>query len=90
MPQESGSRWAGSAITDSSGNAQIRVLGQYDGAPAGKYTVIVTKVVSEGEHDYGLIDPKYNDITKPAFQIEVKEQKNDFVEDVGKLVRIRQ
>ena len=95
FPEDSSSRWAGSAVTDTSGNANIQVLGQYNGTPVGKYTAIVTMVEIDqrGEDQYDafdLIDPKFGDVARPAIQIEVKEEKNNIIQDVGPLVRIKQ
>ena len=47
-PAESGGRWTITGITNVQGIAEMITLGQYKGVPSGKYTVIVSKDISEG------------------------------------------
>ena len=99
-PEDEASRWGGGGVTDSSGNVSIRTLGQFNGAPAGRYKVIISKIeMSEnprgaaGGNDpfeyFDLIDPKFGDLDNPEIWVEVKPGRNHFVEEVGPAVRIR-
>lgn len=42
-------RWPVGGITDDNGTATLVTYGKYQGAPAGKYKVMVNKTVSEGD-----------------------------------------
>jgi len=44
---DTSNQWTVGALTDEQGVATIRTHGSYDGAPAGKYKVCVTKTVDE-------------------------------------------
>lgn len=48
---EANSRWGIGGCTDATGNAIMAVNGKYKGAPAGKYKVTVTKIVTESNQD---------------------------------------
>ena len=41
------SKWASNGVTDSSGNVVMKTQGKYDGAAAGDYKVLVTKIIVE-------------------------------------------
>ena len=43
------SQWSSGARTNAQGVARIKTHGQFDGAPEGKYKVVVKKTVAEGE-----------------------------------------
>jgi len=43
IPQDTSNTWASGGTTDASGKAVLRTHGKFDGVPAGKYKVCVTK-----------------------------------------------
>jgi len=43
------SRWPAGGVTDQNGKATLKTYGKYSGAPAGKFKVMVSKTVSEGD-----------------------------------------
>ena len=102
FPEDVTSRWGGGGVSDSSGNVVIRTLGQFNGAPAGRYKVMISKleitestdprVLRSGDpNDYfDLIDPKLSNIENPVIWVEVVPGRNVFVQEVGPLVRILQ
>ena len=99
FPEDRNSRWGSGGTTDSSGNVSVKTLGKYDGAPAGKYWMSISKVecVEKGGTPdnsnlefYDLINPKFNNMVEPAVTVEVQKGKNVFVQEVGPLVRIKQ
>lgn len=71
-PAETGGRWTVTGITDGQGIAEMVTLGQYKGVPAGKYVVIVSKIISEGEPQPG---PASDDEGAKALE-EWKKSKN--------------
>jgi len=47
IPADGAKDWLTSAVTDSSGNAKIFTYGRAEGAPKGKYKVVVTKTETD-------------------------------------------
>ncbi|MCL2348997.1 MAG: hypothetical protein FWC50_12160 [Planctomycetaceae bacterium] len=48
-PQDAANvRWPAGGTTDSQGVLHVKTMAQYDGAPAGKYKIIVSKTETEG------------------------------------------
>lgn len=64
------SEWAIGGVTDDSGNTTLWTHGKYRGAPAGKFKVVVSKVVNEGEQEY--LDALDRQDTATARKIDVK------------------
>jgi hypothetical protein len=85
-----------SGTTDDTGIATLRTQG-FIGAPAGKYKVLVTKIVNEeldkrtkrlGEPEkYNLVEKKYSDVETTDVEFEIVSGKNEFSIEVGKPVR---
>lgn len=44
--------WMAAGTTDAAGTAVLWTYGKHEGAPAGHFTVTVTKTVNEGEEEY--------------------------------------
>lgn len=95
-------RWAVSGITDENGLAQIRTNGKYVGAPAGKFTVCVSKdEITEGEEKiiggekvkvnqkkFLLVEKIYSDPAASPLKIEIEKKKNHFDLEAGKKIRL--
>ncbi|MDR3232274.1 MAG: hypothetical protein LBT46_01170 [Planctomycetaceae bacterium] len=47
IPQGESNKWTAGALTDSSGNAVVKVLARYAGAVPGNYKVAVEKLITE-------------------------------------------
>ena len=62
--------WVVGGTTDASGNVKLRTHGKYEGAPAGKYNVQVSKVIYEGRDEY--LDAMNRNDTAAAQNIDVK------------------
>jgi hypothetical protein len=99
-PQD-GNRWAVGGSTDANGIVQLKTHGKYQGVPAGKYKIVVTKTERETvgpppnsvfeqqqENIYDLIDPVYSNPEKTPLEIEIVAGKNQFQPfDLGKKIR---
>lgn len=48
IPVESSNKWVSGGSTNALGEATIMTHGRYEGAPAGKYKVIVDKITTDG------------------------------------------
>lgn len=83
------SRWVSGGSTDESGDVQIKTLGEFSGAPAGKYKVTITKSISEGDagdpNDPGatstqklfhVVDLKFRAVDTTPAEIEVAAGSN--------------
>ncbi|MCF0233891.1 MAG: carboxypeptidase regulatory-like domain-containing protein [Thermoguttaceae bacterium] len=67
-------RWGVGGIADENGVTKIRTYGKYEGAPAGKYKVTVSKIRDDGKAEMeGLspLDPKYGELRQkyPLFYL---------------------
>jgi len=62
--------WVVGGTTDADGKVKLKTQGKYDGAPAGKYNVQISKVVREGYEEY-MAAVNRND-TAVASKIDVK------------------
>ena len=95
--------WAVGGGTDDSGVAKIFTHGKYEGAPVGKYKILVSKRIVEGaptqeqlndpsftgggETQYNVVDKKFGVQATTTLEIEVSSGKNSETVDVGKAVR---
>lgn len=93
-------RWAVGAETDESGNATIRTHG-FDGAPKGRYKIVLSKTVTEGRGRLGdehgnrgwedmkimsLVGKEYETAEETPLEIEVKKAARQSFE-IGKAER---
>ena len=62
--------WTVGAKTDASGTATLWTHGKFKGAPAGKFKVIISKIVNEGEKEY--LDALSREDAAAAQRIDVK------------------
>ncbi len=53
VPESASNKWSSGGTTDANGVAVIRVDGEYVGAPAGEYKVVVSKTIMEGPKSTG-------------------------------------
>ena len=87
--------WVVGGTTDNQGNAIIRTQGEFPGAPAGNYKVVVSKVeLVYGQGDpppitdrFNLIEAKYTAIPTTDLTLEVKPDTKSAELSVGKPVR---
>ncbi len=76
--------WASGGSSDAEGNVKVMTLGKYEGAPEGKYKVVVAKTVTEGGSGdsnnpavsteskiYDYVDLKYKLADKTPLEIEI-------------------
>ncbi|MBR6387870.1 MAG: carboxypeptidase regulatory-like domain-containing protein [Thermoguttaceae bacterium] len=80
-----GRTWNLTGVTDAQGKVALKTDGQWDGAPAGTYQVMVTKEVSELDQGTEpgasvivksvtrFVDQKYNNPNTSGITVEVKE-----------------
>ena len=90
LPKATGGRvWNLTGVTDATGSLVLKTDGQWEGAPAGQYQVMVTKEVSELDQGNGepgasatvksitrFVGQKYNDPTTSGLTVDIKEDKN--------------
>ncbi len=57
IPVEGTSQWNVVSITNETGIAAIKTNGQYDGAPAGNYKILVTKIEQENNSGQAVPQP---------------------------------
>ena len=90
LPKATGGRvWNLTGVTDATGSIVLKTDGQWDGAPAGQYQVMVTKEISEldqGDGEPGssvsvksitrFVNKKYNDPNTSGLTVDIKEDKN--------------
>ena len=102
LPKPTGGRvWNLTGMTDATGSLVLKTDGQWDGAPAGSYQVMVTKEVADIDQGGGepgasavvkcstrFVDQKYNDPTTSGLTVEIKESKegNVFELKVGEKI----
>ena len=84
------SQWYSGGATDANGVVTVSTQGDFQGAPAGKYKVLVSKVTTENDPSnersltYEMVDPQYANFAKTPLEIEIKaEPGNTFTLDVG-------
>jgi hypothetical protein len=100
MPsEESNQKWACGGMTDAAGALRPKTHGLYDGVPAGKYKVCVSKTEIEAapprdeterpvpQKAYRLVDKQYETPEMSPLEIDVVKGKNNFSLDTGKSVR---
>lgn len=86
MPEEASNTWASGGSTDAMGIVEIMTMGKYNGAPAGKYKVIVDKIMSDGPLEvvddpagspqatlFRLVDPQFNSSRTTKAELTVTE-----------------
>jgi hypothetical protein len=97
-------RWVVFGQTDHNGNATIRTHGSFNGAPAGKYKVVLTKLEEEGQgwdnpdsptpkwvediKIYSLIDEKYTKPETTPFELVIESKSVAETFEIGQPVRI--
>ena len=100
LAQQSGGRtWNLTGLTDAQGKLVLKTDGNWDGAPAGSYQVMVTKQVDEFEatgDEVGagmklksvtrMVSEKYNDPTTSGLVVEIKDGPNEFELKVGEKI----
>jgi hypothetical protein len=74
-------RWGAAGTTNESGVAKIRTAGQYAGAPAGTYKVLISKIESEDEPENPpqnyvhpvtyIIDQTYSDVDTTPYTLTI-------------------
>lgn len=95
--------WVISGGTDSRGIARMFTHGKYEGAPGGKYKVLISKQEHENAEPpkmpmsasdfrppvpvYDTVDARYKTVKTTPFEIEVNNGKTTASFDVGKAVR---
>ena len=105
VPENASMPWSCGGSTDKNGVAEIRTLGQYPGAPAGKYKVTVSKIdmsdtsasdltnldrpAAKSGDSFDLIPPEYGSPTQTTLLLEVGESSNKQEFDLGPAVRIK-
>lgn len=98
-----GATWAVGGGTNAGGVAKIHTHGKFDGAPVGKYKVLVTKNVTEGAptpeqlndpsysgdggSTYNTVDKKFGTQTTTPLEIEITPGSNSETFDVEKAVK---
>ena len=93
------SMWPVTGMTDAAGKAVMVTYGQFNGAPLGEYTVVVSKkeTVDEGKRDddqsgitkvFSLIALEHTQPDTSKLQITVQKSSNTETFDVGEPVRI--
>jgi len=94
------SEWPVSSITNADGKANLVTYGQFAGAPAGEYTVVLSKTVSEEVEPakdeytsgvtkiYSLIDEKYTKPETSTLEITIEKKRSSQTFDAGKPVRV--
>jgi len=94
VPVDTSNTWVSGGGTDSSGKVSVQTHGKYDGAPAGKYKVCVTKMETEGEAGgldpanpnaaastqkvFTLVDPQYTVQNTTPLEIEITGSGDSF------------
>ncbi len=94
VPSDGGKDWMAVGETDASGKAVISTYGQAQGAPLGKYKVVITQAevdeassdVPEQRKSYSFIELQYTKPESTPHEITV-EGKTTGTFDVGKKVR---
>ena len=96
-------KWSVAGQTDATGAANVITYGKFPGAPAGDFTVVVTKDVTEkfgeakmvgGEMSqppmkiYSVVDTIQTDQKTATNKVKVEKGKNEFKIDVGKKVKV--
>lgn len=66
------SRWPVGGVTDESGKARLVTYGKFEGAPAGKFKVMVNKTVSEGDPMPDPPGPKASAEERAAYDRAIK------------------
>lgn len=96
--------WMVSGLTDADGSVRLKTHGKYDGAPAGKFKICVTKTVSEGELPtmgssqaavpmtfYQAVEAQYGKADTTPLEIEIGADKKPVTSfDAGKAVKAKQ
>ncbi len=68
-PLDTGNIWSSGLQTDQQGEATIKTHGKFPGAPAGKYKLLVSKTLVEGERPPGELELAENpNLPKPPPQ----------------------
>ncbi|MCL2117733.1 MAG: hypothetical protein FWH27_04805 [Planctomycetaceae bacterium] len=100
---EGSNKWGVSGGTNDQGVAKVYTHGDFAGAPAGQYKVLITKTVIEDAPtqeqlnnpnyagpmgtDYDYIDLQYKSLKSTPLTIEITSGKNTKDFDVGKAIR---
>lgn len=96
--------WMVGGLTDANGQVPLKTHGKYDGAPAGKFKICVTKTVSEGELPsmdssqarvamtfYEAVELQYSKAETTPLEIDIEpKQTEEKTFDVGKAVKLKQ
>jgi len=94
------SEWSVSSTTNASGTAKLVTYGQFDGAPAGEYTVVLSKRVTEeiaaarDEYSsasadiYELIAAEYTKPETSTLEITIEKKRNTQTFEIGAPVRV--
>ncbi|MDR1142095.1 MAG: carboxypeptidase-like regulatory domain-containing protein [Planctomycetaceae bacterium] len=93
--QSGTTRWNVNGTTNTSGVTKLKTYGEYDGAPAGNYKVVVSK--EEIVYDtstppqitgrFQLVERKYSSIQETPLMVDVNQDTEEITFDVGKSVR---
>ena len=91
LADNSQSQWYSGGATDANGVVIVSTQGDFPGAPAGKYKVLVSKVTTEDNPNnpeqrltFEMVEPQYANFAKTPLEIEVKaEPENNFTLDAG-------
>ena len=85
------SQWYSGGVTDANGVVTVSTQGDFPGAPAGNYKVLVSKTAtepnpkdSERNLTFDMVEPQYANVARTPLEIEVKSGlENAFTLDVG-------
>ena len=91
VPIEGDGRWAVAGVTDAKGVVEFLTHGQFKGAPVGKYSVVVSKEISETENKkvkmFTVVEKKFTQQTTTDLTLEVADKGADATFDLGDPVK---